>query len=114
VQSIIKRCDTSFTIGASSKDKNLRYIKQIKERYTEKIYDSENVCVCEISKQQSFLGFKLIDYSSESEHLKSYNKNDKDGIIEEVKLLSSQGKTQREISEELGISLGAVNKYLKK
>ena len=111
---LMNMCDTSFTIGASSKDKNLRYIKQIKERYTEKIYDSENVCVCEISKQQSFLGFKLIDYSSESEHLKSYNKNDKDGIIEEVKLLSSQGKTQREISEELGISLGVVNKYLKK
>lgn len=111
---LINFCDSSFTIGESSKDKNLRYIKQIKQRNTENIYNSENVCVCEISKQQSFLGFELIDYSSENEHLKNFTEQDRDSIIEQVKLLSSQGKTQREISEELGISLGAVNKYLRK
>lgn len=110
---LINFCDSSFTIGESSKDKNLRYIKQIKQRNTENIYNAENVCVCEITKQQSFLGFELVEYSSESEHLKNFTEQDRDGIIEEVKLLSSEGKTQREISAELGISLGAVNKYLR-
>lgn len=110
---LINFCDSSFTIGESSKDKNLRYIKQIKQRNTENIYNTENVCVCEITKQQSFLGFELVEYSSESEHLKNFTEQDRDSIIEEVKLLSSEGKTQREISAELGISLGAVNKYLR-
>lgn len=110
---LINFCDSSFTIGESSKDKNLRYIKQIKQRNTENIYNAENVCVCEITKQQSFLGFELVEYSSESEHLKNFTEQDRDSIIEEVKLLSSEGKTQREISAELGISLGAVNKYLR-
>ncbi len=110
---LINFCDSSFTIGESSKDKNLRYIKQIKQRNTENIYNAENVCVCEIKKQQSFLGFELIEYSSESEHLKNFTEQDRESIIEEVKLLSDEGKTQREISAELGISLGAVNKYLR-
>jgi DNA-binding NarL/FixJ family response regulator len=35
-------------------------------------------------------------------------------IIQQVKKLSEQGLTQREISTELDISLGAVNKYLHK
>lgn len=110
---LINFCDSSFTIGESSKDKNLRYIKQIKQRNTENIYNTENVCVCEITKQHSFLGFELVEYSSESEHLKNFTEQDRDSIIEEVKLLSIEGKTQREISAELGISLGAVNKYLR-
>jgi RecA-family ATPase len=111
---LINFCDSSFTIGESSKDKNLRYIKQIKQRNTENIYNAENVCICEITKQQSFLGFELIDYGSESEHLKTITKQDRDDIIEQVKLLSSEGKSQREIHKELGISLGTVNNYIRK
>jgi RecA-family ATPase len=110
---LINFCDSSFTVGESSKDKNLRYIKQVKQRNTENIYGTENVCVCEIRKHKSFLGFELIEYGSESEHLKSFTVQDRESVIEQVKLLSSEGKTQREISKELGISLGAVNKYLK-
>jgi len=35
-------------------------------------------------------------------------------LIEKAKELKSQGLTQRLIATELGISVGAVNKYLKK
>ena len=34
--------------------------------------------------------------------------------VERAKELSSQGKSQREISNELGVSLGTVNNWLKK
>lgn len=111
---LINFCDSSFTIGESAQDKNLRYIKQIKQRNTEQIYDTENVCVCQISKPYNFLEFEFVDYGDERTHLKELNKVDKEGLIEKVKELSADGKTQRQIRDELGISLGAVCKYLNK
>lgn len=110
---LINFCDSSFTIGASHQDKQLRYLKQIKVRNTEHIYDSENVCLCQISKPDNFLQFEFLNFATERDHLKILTKQDKEQTISKVKKLSEQGKTQREISRELGISLGAVNKYLK-
>jgi KaiC/GvpD/RAD55 family RecA-like ATPase len=105
--------DAVFTIGRSVKDKNLRYIKQIKVRDGEVIYDTENVKVCELSKSNGYLSFTDIGFESEFEHLKQPTENDRESLIEKVKELNSKRKSQREISFELGISLGAVNKYLK-
>jgi hypothetical protein len=107
-------CDSSFAIGESHIDKNIRYIKQIKQRNTEKIYDADNVCVCQIDKPVNFLLFEFVNYGKEWEHLKQYTEIDKANIVLQVKELSQQGKSQRAISSELGISLGAVNKYLNK
>lgn len=106
-------CDSAFTIGESYKDTSLRYIKQIKERNTGKVYDADNVIICQIEKPANFLQFTFLNYESEMEHLKPYTAKDKTKTIELVKDLSLQGKTQREISKELGISLGSVNKHLK-
>ncbi|CAD0008906.1 AAA family ATPase [Flavobacterium salmonis] len=106
-------CDSSFTIGQSSGDSSLRYIKQIKQRNTEEIYGAENVCVCQIVKPHNFLEFEFVDFDEEKTHLKESNKADRDEVIELAKELSDNGKSQREISRELNISLGAVNKYLK-
>ena len=106
--------DSIFSIGRSSKDKNLRYVKQVKVRDGELMYDTENVMTMEISKEQGFLGFTVRGFVSEYEHLKQFNEGERENITEKVKNLSSQSKSQREIAKELGISLGAVNKYLHK
>ena len=106
-------CDSSFAIGESHIDKNLRYIKQIKQRNTEKIYDADNVCICQIDKPVNFLLFEFVNYGKEWEHLKQYTENDKANLVLQVKELSQQGKTQRQIAAEVCISVGAVNKYLK-
>lgn len=106
-------CDSTFAIGQSSSDSSLRYLKQLKQRNTEQIYDSENVCVCQISKPENFLEFEFINYAEERTHLKEFKKSNKEELVKEVKELSESGKTQREIRDELGISLGAVCKYLK-
>ena len=111
---LINFCDSSFAIGESSTDKNLRYFKQIKSRNTEIIYDAENVCVCQISKPDNFLQFEFINFGTEREHLKLFTEKDRETNISKCKELHLQGKTQREIAREIGISLGAVNKYLKK
>ena len=106
-------CDSSFAIGESGSDKSIRYIKQIKARNCEIVYDTENVCICNIEKPYNFLKFELLNFGSEREHLKQLSKEDKEDIIEKAKELSQQGKSQRQIASELGISLGAANKYLK-
>ena len=105
--------DSCFAIGQSNTDKSVRYIKQIKARNTAMIYDTENVIVCQIDKPYNFLAFEFLDFGAEREHLKQLTEKDRESLIEQAKELSEKGHSQRSISKELGISLGAVNKYLK-
>ena len=110
---LINFTDSCFAIGESHNDKHLRYLKQIKARNTEILYDTENVVLCQIEKPENFLGFEFLGYGAEREHLKELSSNDREKNISEAKELRSQGFTQRQIATQLGISLGAVNKYLK-
>jgi uncharacterized protein YgfB (UPF0149 family) len=88
-------------------------LKQIKARNTEIIYDSENVMVFQICKQLNFLQFDFMGFGTEREHLKQITVEDREINIDKVKELSQLGKSQRQIARDLGISLGAVNKYIK-
>lgn len=106
--------DSIFAIGESAKDKNLRYLKQIKARNTETIYDAENIATCQVTKPDNFLMFEFLNFGSEREHLKALSETDKTDLIQQVKNLSALGDSQRAIAKELGISLGTVNNYLKK
>ena len=110
---LVNFTDSSFCIGESFKDKRIRYIKQIKARNTEIVYDSENVITTQITKESNFLQFEFLNFGTEKEHLKQLSEQDRESNIEKVKEMISQGISQRKISTELGISLGAVNKYSK-
>jgi RecA-family ATPase len=101
---LINFCDSSFSIGESHSDKNLRYLKQIKQRNTEQIYDAENVCICQIDKPHNFLLFELVNFGKELEHLKQHTEKDKEKLNDKVKELKQQGRSLREIGAELGIS----------
>jgi len=83
---LINFCDSSFAIGESSNDKSTRYLKQIKSRNTEIIYDTENVCVCHIEKPSNFLMFEFLNFGKEREHLRQVSETEKteleDGINE--------------------------------
>ena len=110
---LINFVDSCFTIGESYTDKHLRYVKQIKARNTEIIYDTENVVVYQIQKPFNFLEFEFVSFGTEREHLKELSEKDRESTIEKAKELSQKGLSQRSIAAELHISLGAVNKYLK-
>jgi RecA-family ATPase len=101
---LINFCDSSFSIGESHSDKNLRYLKQIKQRNTEQIYDAENVCVCQVDKPFNFLMFEFVNFGKEWEHLKQHTEKDKDYLNEKVIELKRQGRSLREIGAELGMS----------
>ncbi|HMJ46812.1 MAG TPA: AAA family ATPase [Ferruginibacter sp.] len=107
-------CDSSFAIGSSTQDKATRYIKQIKVRNSEFLFDSENVAIYQIEKPFNFVHFSSKGFSSEREHLKQMTEQDRENIIRKVKELSVQGLSQREIAANLYISVGSVNNYLKK
>lgn len=104
--------DSIFAIGESQKDHIIRYLKQIKTRSAETMYHADNVCICQIEKPTNFLQFQFLDFGKEKEHLLEVSQKDKDELIQKAHDLHSQGKTQREIANELNVSLGKVNKML--
>jgi len=110
---LINFCDSSFSIGESYTDKNLRYLKQIKQRNTEQIYDAENVIVCQIDKPFNFLLFEFVNFGTEYEHLKQQTEKDKENLTEKVNQLKQQGRSLREIGADLGISHMKVSRILK-
>lgn len=101
---LINFCDSAFSIGESHCDKNLRYLKQIKQRNTEQIYDAENVCVCQIDKPHNFLQFEFVNFGKELDHLKLQTEKDKESQSQQVLDLKQQGRSFREIGLEMGIS----------
>ena len=105
--------DSCFTIGASAKDKSIRYIKQIKVRECEKRFDAENVINCQIIKYSNFVEFEFMGYGNEREHLKEVSEKDKSEVKQQAKELSEQGVSNREIARRCGVSEGAVRKWLK-
>lgn len=106
-------CDSSFTIGGSSIDPTFRYLKQIKQRNTEKVYHTNNVAVCVLKKSFNFLCFEFTEFGSELQHLKQSNYGDVAERDELMKELIAQGLSNVKIGEELGLSEGAIRKRKK-
>ena len=111
---LINFCDSSFAIGESFADKRLRYLKQIKQRNCESVYDSENVAVCEIAKPLNFLHFEFIGYGTEASHLKVMGQRDRDELIENVMKLRDSGTSLRDIAGQLNISKSQADRLIKK
>lgn len=66
---LINFADSAFAIGESVKSPQTRYIKQIKQRNDECIYNEDNVLECTLGKYGLMLGFKATGTSAEYEHL---------------------------------------------
>jgi hypothetical protein len=108
---LMNLADSAFTIGASQQDSGFRYIKQIKVRNSEKLYGTENVMLCELRKENEFLGFFFLDYDSEQQHLQQKsNGKSQEEELSLVRQLLKDGYSQRQISEHMEMSLGKVNK----
>jgi hypothetical protein len=106
-------CDSAFTIGQSSTDNELRYLKQIKQRNTEQVYGYNNICLCKVSKPINFLQFDFVNYGNEIDHLRKASERLNEGQMEQAAKLKLEGKTLREIGKEMGISFQKVDRLIK-
>jgi hypothetical protein len=106
--------DSIFAIGKSSIDSGRRYLKQIKSRSAEKVYDTDSVAVFDLHKSQSdcFLGFAYVDTQPERLHLKEFSQREHAKRIEQAKELKAQGHSIREIAKNVGVSVSTAHKYV--
>lgn len=104
--------DSIFSIGFSKQDHDLRYLIQLKERATEKIYGSENVVELCIEKMANFLGFTFIGYRTEKEFLTLSEAADVDERNELIKIEKRNNPviSSREVAEMFGTSHTTVAK----
>jgi RecA-family ATPase len=112
-KSFINLIDSCFAVGESQKDPSIKYLKQIKVRYGAFKYSSENVLVCKIGKDSNFSSFRFLQFGKESDHLKQLNPVDKSQMKTKALELKNEGHTNVKIAQELGVSEGAVRKWLK-
>jgi 5S rRNA maturation endonuclease (ribonuclease M5)/KaiC/GvpD/RAD55 family RecA-like ATPase len=106
-------CDSCFSIGKSTSDESLRYIKQIKERFTSKIFDADNVIVLQIEKPGNCLQLNHIGFGKEADYLKHISENEKQVIKEMCQQRHRENKSYREIAREFNISLCKVQRFIK-
>lgn len=107
---LINFCDTAFALSLSAKDDSTRYLKQIKARNSKML---DQVAELEIV-DDPYLHMDFVEWNDEDSHLgkrslrKAFDKYD----IEEIKSLSEEGYSCREIAKELAMSKSTVNRIL--
>lgn len=110
---LINFCDSAFAIGNSVENPNYRYLKQIKQRNTEQKYHAENIVLCELLKEDSFLQFQFLDFDSELQHINTDYQKQSENKNEVVKNLVLQGFSNVDIAKQLNCTEGAIRKRRK-
>ena len=105
-------CDAAFAIGRSSRDKDLRYLKQLKQRSCEETYGEDNVIVCQLEKPDNFLQFRFVNFESEQLHLKKRTEEENQTLKTKVVQLHKEGMSYRKIGELLGVSHMAAKRMI--
>jgi len=110
---LVNFCDSCFAIGESQNDTGIRYFKQLKSRNSAIQYGADNVVVCQLSKEDDFLGFKFMNYSDESEFLTRMSKDDRQERRRQARQWAEEGVSNVEIGKRLKVSEGAIRKWRK-
>lgn len=108
--------DSIFAIGLSHKNAQARYIKHIKARATEKLYDTDYVMVCRIEKDFNFLGFTFQQFEHEKEHLRQLNEQEQSELERQILELYKENPSlsEREIAKQLDTNHKKVGRVLKR
>lgn len=104
--------DNVFAIGQSAKDKRIKFVKQVKVRASEYIYDSDNVIVYEITNDNGYVHFLHKGYGKESDHLKDRTEEEDSMNNSNIMMLHKQGKTVREIADLVNKSKTTVHRII--
>lgn len=101
--------DSCFAIGMSAQGGNVRYVKQVKVRNCELKYGGNNVMVCHIEKIGAMVQFVNYGTAPEHDHLRMVNHDEQ---VAEVRQLSADGLSLRDIASRMGISKSTVDRML--
>jgi RecA-family ATPase len=104
--------DSIFAIGESATDKSSRYIKQLKARATEIVFNEDNVLECNIIKDHNCLKFEFTGTGNERDHLKSEPQTaELEQRVLEIRKLKPYASL-RDIAAELGTNQVRVKRIL--
>lgn len=109
---IMNFCDSAFAIGKSYARADTLYLKQVKHRSGKNLYDEHNVCLCHIHKELNDLHFIFDGYAQERLHLKKDQAQSRAQQKTKAQFLKEQGFTYRQISDETGVGLGTLSRWL--
>lgn len=110
---LINLFDAGIALGCDVRDKRVRYIKQVKVRTGELLYDEDNVAECEMTTEHGWLHFEITGYGHERDHLSMpHGVEDKEDLIEKIRVLVAKGLSIRQVEEELHISHGTAQRYI--
>jgi hypothetical protein len=111
---LINFADSAFAIGESQSMADTRYLKQIKQRSGSQVYGADNVYLCEIIKPYNYLQLDFIGPGNEADHLLHYTEQHRKNTEVRVIQLHQQGRSIRQISDDLGIASTTVFRLVKK
>ena len=111
---LISFFDAGIAIGRSAKDKETRYIKQVKVRTGAELYGSDNVLVYRLIQTDGYTHFEFEDFGREQDHLKENNSFTEMEDIKEIIELVAKKMSVREIARETGMTASTVHRRIKK
>lgn len=118
---LINFADSAFAIGESTQGRDIRYIKQIKQRNCEQVYDRDNVLTCTLGKvYENFVGFSSIGTGSEDAHLADRDSRTSQAsgrsraqLKADAEELKAAGKSADDIASALGVSRSTVFRLMR-
>jgi RecA-family ATPase len=113
---LLNLCDSAFAIGKSTKESNVRYVKQIKARSAEYKYDSENVATFRVAKNGCYLCFEHTGFDAERDHLRERTDAELSELEMNIHALyqSDPNLSYSEIAKQLNTSKSKVYRVLQK
>ncbi len=112
-KAIANYADNIFAIGQSTHEPADRYIKHIKLRSGEMIYDDSNAPWFRLRKiGGNFLGFRFCGFAAEADLLREPANSPNRALIDKVKALHDSGMNIRAVADELGLSKSTAHRLL--
>jgi predicted ATP-dependent serine protease len=100
--------DSAFFIARSTQGKNIRYIKEVKNRSEEQM---EGVISGQILDKSGFLTFEVTGKDEEMNHLTNIQNSEQ--LMEIAIKLHNEGKTLEEIGQAVGKDKSTISRWLK-
>jgi RecA-family ATPase len=113
---LINFVDSCFAIGESNNESSQRYLKQIKVRNASVKYDTTNVVVTEIIKEDAMVQFRFIEYGYEFNHLKIRTEEEIQELDQQIVELKrgNSSLSYQIIAEQLNTNKTRVMRVLKR